>query len=154
MDTKLDEIYALESWEKNQCFQKILAGILMNGLNNDYDESIKYAIEHDGFKNCKTFEEANLMVTRWEGHIKLANELRSVSISNKSIKVTNTNSITTTNTISDKRHPKPWMYCYVCDMKGDHFPTHCPEFSEEQRIRCRAARDKEIQKNNRSKPSV
>ena len=106
MDTKMDEIYALRMWEKDTVLQSILARILFNGLNNsDYDESLKYATEHNGFKQIKTMNDANQMITQWEGHIKLTNELKSVSITNKAVKVTNTNSFTNTNISSDKLPP-------------------------------------------------
>jgi len=150
MDLKLDEIFALRSWEKDIVLQSILAGILFNGLNSDYDESLKYAIEHNGFKNIKTMDDANQMITQWEGHIKLTNELRSVSINNKSIKVTNTNSINNTNTInSSKMPPQPWMSCWYCNIKGDHFATHCPDLTDEQKVRLTAEREKMKKNNNK-----
>ena len=64
MDLKLDEIIALRSWEKDIVLQSLLAGILFNGLNSDYDESLKYAIEHNGFKEIKTMDDANQLITQ------------------------------------------------------------------------------------------
>ena len=79
-------------------------------------------------------DDANQLITQWEGHLKLANELRSVSITNKSIKVTNTNSITNTNINSDKIPPQPWMSCWFCNTKGNHYATHCPDLTDEQKV--------------------
>ena len=63
---------------------------------------------------------------------------------NKSIKVTNTNSnsITNTNINSDKMPPKPWVLCWFCNTKGDHFATHCPDLTDEQKVRLIAEREK------------
>ena len=84
---------------------------------------------------------------QWEGHIKLTNELRSVSISNKTVKVANTNSITNTNISSNRMPPKLRMLCWFCNTKGDHFATHCPELTDDQKVRLKAERDKEKNRN-------